>query len=196
VSEANPHRSPQARALSKQADDDEGAASPADLEARAWRAAVAILARRDMAAEELRRALLAKAHSEAAVEAALDRLRRERTLDDAALAARYARSRLQYHGQGQHRVRQGLRRKGVTGAIMEAGIREALGEVSESGVLDRLARRYWTQRRRDAPARRLRGLWAFLVRRGFPATLVHERLRKLWPRWSDALEGLEPEAEA
>jgi hypothetical protein len=79
---------------------------------------------------------------------------------------------------------------------MEAGIREALGEVSESGVLDRLARRYWTQRRRDAPARRLRGLWAFLVRRGFPATLVHERLRKLWPRWSDALEGLEPEAEA
>ena len=24
------------------------------------------------------------------------------------------------------------------------------------------------------------------------AGLVHERLRTLWPRWSDALEGLEP----
>jgi SOS response regulatory protein OraA/RecX len=148
-----------------------------------------------MSGQQLRQALLAKGHPEPAVVATLDRLQRERYVDDASLAARYARSRLEYRGQGQHRVRQGLRRRGVAGETIEAGIREALGEVSEAGVIDRLARRYWTQRRRDAPARRLRGLWAFLVRRGFPPALVHERLRELWPRWSDALEGLEPESE-
>ena len=166
-----------------------------DPEQRAWSAALAVVARRDVAVEQLRRVLLAKGHSREATEAALQRLQRERYLDDASLAARYARSRMEFRGQGQHRVRQGLRRRGLAGATIEAGIREALGEVSEAGAVDRLARRYWTQRRRDAPARRLRGLWAFLVRRGFPPALVHERLRELWPRWSDALEGLEPEAE-
>ena len=170
-------------------------AEAGDPEQRAWSTALGVLARRDVAAEELRRVLLRKGHPETAADAAIDRLRRERYLDDASLAARYARSRLEFRGQGQHRVRQGLRSRGVAGATIEQGIREALGEVSEAGVVDRLARRYWTQRRRDAPARRLRGLWAFLVRRGFPPALVHERLRELWPRWSDALEGLEPEAE-
>jgi hypothetical protein len=31
-----------------------------------------------------------------------------------------------------------------------------------------------------------------LLRRGFPATLILSRLKALWPRWQDALEGLEP----
>jgi hypothetical protein len=35
-------------------------------------------------------------------------------------------------------------------------------------------------------------LWGFLLRRGFPPDLVNERVRALWPRWSDALAGLEP----
>jgi SOS response regulatory protein OraA/RecX len=148
-----------------------------------------------MTEEQVRRALLRKGHPERALGPALGRLRREGLLDDGGLAARYARSRMQFQGQGQHRVRQGLRKRGVPGAIIERGIREALAEVSETDVLDRLARRYWAQRQRDVPERRLRALWAFLLRRGFPAALVHERLRALWPRWSDALEGLEPESE-
>jgi len=55
-----------------------------------------------------------------------------------------------------------------------------------------VARRYWRQHTGDEPALRLRKLWAFLLRRGFPAGLVSERLRALWPRWQDAIEGLEP----
>jgi hypothetical protein len=58
--------------------------------------------------------------------------------------------------------------------------------------VDGLARRFWRSRERDEPAHRLRKLWAFLIRRGFPADLVQARLRALWPRWSDALDGLEP----
>jgi hypothetical protein len=57
-------------------------------------------------------------------------------------------------------------------------------------VVDRLARRYWSQRAKDAPSDRMRRTWAFLVRRGFPPGLVHDRLRTLWPRWHEALEEL------
>ena len=63
-------------------------------------------------------------------------------------------------------------------------------------ALDAQARRFWRTRAADEPARRVRKLWVFLVRRGFPADLVQARLRRLWPRWSDALEGLEPEDDA
>ena len=120
------------------------------------------------------------------------RLRGDRYLDDAGFAARLARTRLAHSGVGRNRVRLELRKKGVRRATAEAGLSAALEEVPEADVLDGLARRFWKTREKDEPRHRLRKLWAFLIRRGFPAGLVHDRLRALWPRWSDALEGLEP----
>jgi regulatory protein len=141
---------------------------------------------------ELRRALLDRGHEPAEVEAAIERLRAERYLDDRGFAERFARSRMAHQGLGRARVRQGLRQRGVARAETEAGLEGALREVDERAVLDGLARRYWRQHARVEPARRLPRLWAFLLRRGFAGGLVHERLGALWPRWKDALEGLEP----
>jgi regulatory protein len=158
----------------------------------AYQRALGRLARRDHSVAELRRALVARGHGDDEVEAALLRLRRERYLDDAGYAERFARSRLSHHGQGRALVRQGLRQRGITRPDTEAGLQSALREVDERSVLDGLARRYWRSHARVEPAKRLPRLWAFLVRRGFAAGLVHERLSAMWPRWSDALEGLEP----
>jgi regulatory protein len=158
----------------------------------AYGRALARLARRDHSAVEMRRALRRAGHAEVEVERAIARLTAERYLDDAGFAARYARSRIAGHGLGRNRVRAGLRVRGVGRATAEAGLREALAEVSEAAVLDAVARRYWRQHAADPPARRLQKLWGFLLRRGFPATEVTARLRRLWPRHRDALEGLEP----
>jgi regulatory protein len=158
----------------------------------AYQRALGRLARRDHSVAELRRALAARGHEADEVEAALERLRRERYLDDAGYAERFARSRLEHHGHGRALVRQSLRQRGVSRAETETGLQSALREVDEKAVLDALARRYWRQHARIAPARRLPRLWTFLLRRGFAAGLVHERLCALWPRWADALEGLEP----
>ena len=95
-------------------------------------------------------------------------------------------------GLGQHRVRRALQQKGVSRGIIEESLQAALADVSEADALDRLARRFWSQKGRLEPARRVQALWAFLLRRGFPAGLVGQRLRSLWPNWSDALAGLEP----
>jgi regulatory protein len=158
----------------------------------AYQRALRRLGRRDHSVAELRRALLDRGHEPDEVEAAIERLRAERYLDDRGFAERFARSRMAHQGLGRARVRQGLRQRGVARAETEAGIAGALGEVDERVVLDGLARRYWRRHARVEPERRLPHLWAFLLRRGFPATLVHERLKALWPKWSDALEGLEP----
>jgi regulatory protein len=158
----------------------------------AYQRALGRLARRDHSAAELRRALLARGHDEDEVEAALARLRRERYLDDAGYAERYARSRMAHHGHGRALVRQGLRQRGVSRAEADSGLACALREVDERSLLETLARRYWRAHARVEPGRRLPRLWAFLLRRGFPPALVRERLSALWPRWADALEGLEP----
>jgi regulatory protein len=158
----------------------------------AYQRALGRLARRDHSVAELRRALAARGHDPGEIDAALERLRRERYLDDAAFAERFARSRLAHHGHGRGLIRQGLRQRGVARAVSEAGLQSALGEVDEGALLEALARRYWRQHARVEPVKRLPRLWAFLVRRGFAPGLVHERLRALWPRWADALEGLEP----
>jgi regulatory protein len=154
----------------------------------AYQRALRRLARRDHSVAELRRALLERDHEPGEVEAALERLRRERYLDDAGFAERFARSRMEHQGLGRLRIRQGLRQRGVDRGATDAGIAGALREVDEREVLDGLARRYWRQHAGVEPALRLPRLWAFLLRRGFAPGIVRDRLCGLWPRWRDALE--------
>ncbi len=158
----------------------------------AYQKALRRLARREMSAAEVRRGLARDGFETAAIDGAVGRLVEQRYLDDDRLGERFARSRLSDHGLGRNRVRQALVQKGLSRAIIETSLRSALADVSEADAVDRLARRYWRQKVQQEPSRRLRGLWAFLVRRGYPAGLVQERLRALWPRWGDALAGLEP----
>jgi regulatory protein len=158
----------------------------------AYGRALSRLARRDHAEVELRRALRRAGHHEEEVEQAIGRLKSQRALDDARFAESYARSRLGHRGLGTNRVRAELRQRGVARSTVDEGLKEALRDVSEPEALDALARRYWRQREADEPQKRVQKLWAFLLRRGYPAALVRARLTALWPRWSDALEGLEP----
>jgi regulatory protein len=140
----------------------------------------------------MRRALLQAGHGEDETEAAIERLRREHLLDDTRFAARFAASRMVHAGLGRRRVQQALRQRGVTPRVAEAGMAEALRDVSEVESLDRVARRYWRQRTGEEPERRVRRLFRFLMGRGFPPGLVHERIRALWPSHRAAVEGMDP----
>ena len=148
------------------------------------------LARREHSEAELRVGLVRDGFPARVVDATLDRLRSEKYLDDAGFAERFARSRVAHHGLGRHRVSQALRARGVSRAIIETGVAEALRDVSEAEALEDAARRYWRNHGRDEPVQRIRKLWAFLLRRGFPAGLTRDRLAALWPRWREGLEDL------
>ena len=140
----------------------------------------------------MRRALKKAGHAEEEVDAAVVRLKSQRALDDERFAEAFARSRLLHRGLGQKRIESELRHRGVARSVVQKGLGEALADVSEGAALEAQARRYWQARTKDEPRARVQKLWAFLLRRGYPADLVRTRLRALWPRWSDALDGLEP----
>jgi regulatory protein len=150
------------------------------------------LARRDHSQAELARALRDRGHSAEEIDSALERLRSLRYLDDAGFAERFARSRLQGHRVGRNRIRQGLRQRGVDRTIAERGLSKALEDAPEREALEAAARAYWRTHGRDEPAKRIRKLWVFLLRRGFPAELVTRALGDLWPRHRSDLEGLAP----
>ncbi len=166
--------------------------APAGPPPSAYQRALRRLALRDHSEDELRRALAERGHASEEIEDALMRLLEQHYVDDDKFAEAFARSRLSSRGHGRARIRQGLRQRGVSRERIEAGLAAALRDVSEEDVLDKVARRYWKQHSRVEARKRVPRLWGFLVRRGFPEGLVRSRLQALWPRWSDALEGLEP----
>jgi regulatory protein len=92
------------------------------LDARAARAAALdALARRDHAAEDLRRKLLDKGYDAVVVAPLLEALRAEKLLDD----RRYTENFVAYHaarGQGPLRIRAELRRHGLEGALIEESL--------------------------------------------------------------------------
>ena len=149
------------------------------------------LARRDHSEAELRQALLRKGFAAEEVQLALDRLVRNRHLDDVAFAERFARSRLASQARGRNHVRVALASRGVEPAIADQALAEALRDVSEAEMLDQLAKKYWAQRKREEPRQRLRKLWNFLLRRGYPPEIVSRRLRTLWPGLRDTIEDLD-----
>lgn len=159
--------------------------------ASAYERAVAYLARKDRTAREVRVLLEKDGWPGADIDAALERLVARRAVDDASLSYRRARQGLASGTAGPYRVRQQLRRRGARSGDVESGLAAALEEVPIDAAIDDLARREWSRRATEDPARRLIKVANLLLRRGFPATRVHARLSTLWPKGREVLDGLE-----
>lgn len=137
-------------------------------------------------------ALLRAGHAEDEVSEVLSKLKAARLLNDNALSERVARSRMGRRGMGSLRVLRELTVRGVAEDVARAGLGSALLEFPEDKSLDAVARRYWELHRRVPARDRLPRLYRFLLGRGYPAGVVYDRLRALWPKLGDALSGTEP----
>jgi regulatory protein len=125
---------------------------------------------------------------EAAVAAALARLREHGYLDDVAFAETYARLRQQNEKLGVRRVRQDLKQKGVESELITETLEARYGQTNEEA----LAREHLERRRLHKPeneketARILRRL----VAAGFSTGVIYKILRQ-WDVPDEALAALE-----
>lgn len=151
-------------------------ASAARVMADAYR----LLGHRARARQELRERLLAKEHTEQAVDEALQALQADGLLDDAAFARSYVADKRRLSGWGTQRIRRGLTALGVDGADVEA----ALGGPAEEGAAEELERALAVLRKLGAPRPPLeaarRRAYQTLQRRGFASGLAYAAVR----RWS------------
>jgi regulatory protein len=141
------------------------------------------LARRAFASRDLRRRLLLRQHTVAAVDGALARLAQRGYLDDARFALDYARQRAR-RGRGPARLLRDLLTQGVERRMAEQAIERAL---RDEAIEPREVARQIAQTRAHAlralpPDTRRRRLAAFLARRGFTGPAITDLLAEVVSR--------------
>lgn len=139
----------------------------------AYEAAVRYLGSRSRSVAEIRRHLRGKRFDDAAIDAAVDKLRAQRYVDDAEFARYWIEQRDQFRPKGDRALVTELLRKGVARETIEI----AIGERSPNEEVERARRaiaRPFNRWLTLEPAERKRKIHAYLVARGFDYDVIEE----------------------
>jgi len=157
-------------------------------EAALYQYAVKALGRQMRTEVELRRLMGARAEQgergEAAVRAAIARLKEHGYLDDRAFAETYARLRQENEKLGARRVRQDLQQKGIRAEVIEEAVGARYGETNE----ETLAREHLERKRIKKPTNERET--ARVVRRLMTAGFATGTIYKILRRWDVPVEEL------
>jgi len=148
--------------------------------ADAYIVALTMLSRRELSEAQIRTRLARKQFDHDDIDAAVERLRQDGTLNDRRVALAAARLESAIRHRGRSRVLQKLRSLGIDSAIAESAVNEVFEEVDEGALLDRaFERRLRGQAPKDLDekgrARIVRGLAA----QGFTIGDILKRFRGL-----------------
>ena len=139
------------------------------LRLHAYDRALNMLAFRARSSSELARSLQRKGEERSHVDWALERLKEQGLLDDAAFARSFARSRVIDGKQSRRRVQQDLARKGVARSLSDEAIDTVFEEeaVDQRAIVAEAARKKLRSLAGLDPAVQRRRLYDFLARRGY-----------------------------
>jgi len=145
----------------------------------AFTVALTLLSARELSESQLRARLKRRQIDDTDIDAAVSRLKADRTLDDRRVARAIARMESAIKHRGRARVIQKIRQAGINADTAEDAVREIFEEVDEHALLDRaLERRLRGQEVKDLDdkgrARIIRGLAA----QGFPLDAILKRVQK------------------
>jgi regulatory protein len=153
---------------------------PEDLE-RCYVAAMRILNHRFNSEGELRRKLTMKELEPELIEATIERLRRERWLDDDRFAAAYVRTRVR-KGIGRLRIKRELQAAGVEGHTIARALDESVPDHDErAAALLSARKRLAVLRRRDGEEKIRERLVAYLFRQGYDSSLAVDVVGEVMP---------------
>lgn len=150
--------------------------------------ALAMLAFRARASQELARALVRKGKPKDLVARAIARLTEQGLLDDARFAQSYTRAKVLGAQQSRRRVQQELSRKGVAREVSAAAIATVFEEeeIDQRVIVELAARKKLTSLRALEPAVRRRRLYAFLARRGYDGDDIRRAMAAVGEKLRDA----------
>jgi regulatory protein len=144
---------------------------------RAYIDALKLLGRRELSEAQIRQRLARRKHDADAIDAAIERLREERSVDDVRVAEAIARSQTSLRKRGKLRVRLQIERVGIAAATARRVVDEVFADLDGDALLDAaLAKRL----RLDddiADDRAFNRLYRYLVGQGFEADRVMALLR-------------------
>lgn len=135
-----------------------------------------MLARRELSEAQLRQRLLRRGHAEDEIDVAIDRLKRERALDDARVAEAIARTEASLRHRGRLRVRRQIERAGIAPDTARQTSDEVFADIDEAAQIEAALNRRLRDSRQLADDRQFRRLFRFLVSQGFEPDQVFRLL--------------------
>jgi regulatory protein len=138
-----------------------------------------LLARKAWSRRDLAARLRRRGASPETATAVVAELEARGYLDDAQFARRWVESRAGARGIGPARLRAELRARGIDAELTEAAMRETFAGESEAALALGAARKRLPALLRRDPARAPARLRGYLLRRGYPGSLVTRIVRTL-----------------
>jgi regulatory protein len=143
---------------------------------------------------ELRLLLIRKGEPEAAVDAAIERLRATGLLDDASYARQLTRSKALGAGLSKRRIQQELAKRGVARDVSDEAIEEVFTDeaIDEDASIEKVARKKLRMLAAADDATRRRRLYGFLARRGYDSDDIQRVLSRVLARGEDDSNDVAP----
>jgi regulatory protein len=116
------------------------------------------------------------------IDGAVARLKEERAIDDARVAAAIARTETSIKRRGKLRVKRQIQSAGIASAAASRAIEETFAELDEDALLEAALRKRLRGRERAADDRELQRLYRFLVGQGFESDRISRALRLRRPQ--------------
>jgi len=144
---------------------------------RAHADALKLLARRELSEAQLRQRLTRRRHDADAIEAAIEQLREDKSIDDTRVAEAIARSQTSLRKRGKLRVRLQIERAGIPGAIARRVVEEVFADLDADALLDAALAKRLRPGDDIADDRAFNRLYRYLVGQGFDPDRVIALLR-------------------
>ncbi|MCC7418140.1 MAG: RecX family transcriptional regulator [Acidobacteria bacterium] len=138
-----------------------------------------MLARRELSEAQVRQRLARRGHEAGEIEAAVERLRAERAIDDRRVAEAIARLETATHGRGRLRVRLRIEQAGVDRALARQATDAAFAALDDEALLEAALQKRLRGRTRVTDEGELHRLHRFLLAQGFEADRVRQRIERL-----------------
>lgn len=135
---------------------------------RAREKAYHFLAYRSRSEDEIRQRLIRKEFSPDTANRVIERLIELGMVDDEQFARSFTESRIRSRGYGPSRVRQELRRLGLSPAVIDSAVDAAYSRTLTENLALKMAGKIWPRLQRETdPGKRKKKLRDYLLRRGF-----------------------------
>jgi regulatory protein len=140
--------------------------------------AIKMLARRELSEAQIRERLARHHHSADAIDAALDRLRETRAVDDTRVAEAIARTQLSTKRRGTRRAEQQIAEAGISRETARRAVQAVSQSFDLDAVLEAALAKRLRGRQQIADDKDFRRLYRYLVGQGFEPDRVLAILRK------------------
>ena len=140
--------------------------------------ALKMLARRELSEAQIRQRLARREHASDDIDAAVERLRSERAIDDRRVAEAIARTQTSIKRRGKLRIRREIEHAGIARDTARRVVDDVFADVDAEALLEQSLTKRIRGREKIAGQKEFNRLYRYLVGQGFEPDRVLAALRK------------------